>query len=437
MDIYGIEALVGRGDDFYQDGDYERALDFYVRALEIDTKHQDALEGLGQAYASICNWSRAAAAFGQLVEADPDCPSSHYLLGHTLGALGDYDRALKELRVAETLGYHVADLYSSMGYALHMKGDVEGAIASYETSLEMDPKDTITMFNYSKALVAKRSYQSARKVLESAVQSDPDDAQSWIALGEVYEDLDELDMAFRAYEHALDLDPASPDTRCLAAHVCLMIGRPEEAEWEYKQVVDENPDDSEAWAGLGEVLIALERYHEALIACRRALDVDPMSVYGLSGYISACERIGALDEARDAVRTALNKDLESPDLWYLMAGIESAVGEPERALVAYERAVRLNPSDAAAHAGIGWALVEIGRDQTLAEIHLIEAVRLAPDWYYPCLQLGALYLRKHDQATAAQWLIRAAEMAPDEPEVREAFSDPDIQELLSKTGKVM
>jgi tetratricopeptide (TPR) repeat protein len=161
------------------------------------------------------------------------------------------------------------------------------------------------------------------------------------------------------------------------------------------------------------------------------LEIDPMSVYGLSGYISACERTGALDEARRAVVRAIEKDPNSPDLWYLLAGIEAAADMPEQALPAYERAVKLNPCDAAAHAGIGWALAELGRDQALAEMHLLESVRLAPDWYYPCLQLGELFLLKDDRRAAAQWFARAVEIAPDEPEVREAFADPEIQELLN------
>jgi tetratricopeptide (TPR) repeat protein len=431
MNRHEIDEFVSRGDDFYQDGNFDRAIDFYIRALEMDTKNPDALEGLGQAYVSLCNWERAVRIFEQLIKVESDQPSAHYLLGHALGALGQYDRAISELHIAKNLGYTNSDLYSATGYALHMKGDIERAIESYRLALEMDPDDTITMFNYGKALVAQRSYLAARLVLEDAVKSDPEDAQSWIALGEVYEDLDELDLAFHAYERALILDPGSPDARCLAAHVCLMSGRLDEAEWEYKMAASENPEDSEAWAGLGEVLIAQERYHEALSVCRKALEIDPMSVYGLSGYISACEHTGDFDEARRAVNIALEKDNNSSDLWYLLAGIEAAAEIPEQALPAYERAAKLNPADSAAHAGIGWALIELERDLALAEIHLLESVRLAPDWYYPCLQLGELYLQKNDRDTAADWFTRAYEIAPDEPEVREAFADPEVQELLN------
>jgi tetratricopeptide (TPR) repeat protein len=370
-----------------------------------------------------------------LIKIEPACASSHYLLGHALGALGEQIRALSELYKAESLGYSGSDLHSALGYAQHMKGDIEKAIESYKRAIEIDPNDTITWFNYGKALIAQRSYVAARKALETAVEIDPEDDQAWVALGEVYEDLDELDLALQAYERALDLELSSPEARCLAAHVCLMLGRLEEAEWEYTHVVGAHPDDGDAWAGLGEVLIAQERYHEALSACRKALEVEPTSVYGLSGYINACERTGAFDEARRAVADAMEKDPMSSDLWYLMAGVEAAAEMPEQALPAYMRSVKLDPSDAAAHAGIGWALVQLDRDYAVAEMHLIEAVRLAPDWFYPCLQLGELFLQRNDRYSAAEWFARAYEIAPDEPEVREAFLDPELRELIdSQSG---
>lgn len=434
MNHYEIEALVSRGDDFFQDADYDRAIDFYVRALEMDIRNVEALEGLGQAYAAQCVWESAARSFEQLVKVDPTCAASHYLFGHALGALGEHNRALSELYKAENLGYTGSDLYSATGYALHMKGDIEKAILSYRRAIDLDPEDTITWFNYGKALIAQRSYVAARKAMETAVEIDPEDDEAWVALGEVYEDLDELDLALKAYERALDLEPNSLDARCLAAHVCLMLGRLEEAEWEYTHVVGGHPDDCEAWAGLGEVLIAQERYHEALSACRKALEIDPTSVYGLSGYINACERTGAFDQARRAVTVAMEKEPMCSDLWYLLAGLEAAAEMPEQALPAYQKAVKLDPSDAAAHAGIGWALVQLGRDQAVAEMHLLEAVRLAPDWFYPCLQLGELFLQKGDYHSAAEWFARAYEIAPDEPEVREILTDPAIGDLLdSKT----
>lgn len=430
MDQFEIGSLIDKGDCFYQDGDYDRAVDFYIRALELDIKSPEALEGLGQSYSALCSWERAASVFEQLVELEPDCGFSHYLYGQALGALGKHDEALAELRRAEDLGCSLAELYSSIGYSLHMKGDVEGALESYRLALHMDPDDTITCFNYSRALVAQGKYQAARRVLEDAVEVDPEDEETWIALGEVYEDLSDWNKALDAYERALDLVPDSLEARCLVGHCCLMLGRLDQAEWEYRQVIQDEPADGDAWAGLGEVLIAQERYHEALVACNRALEVEPTSPYALSGYVSACEHLGATEDARAAVAHAIGQDPKCPDLWYLLGGLEACAGDIEKSLAAYKRAVQINPLDAAAHAGIACVLLELGRNYPAVELHLIESARLAPDWYYPCLQLGELYLRRNDRESASEWFMRAVRLAPNDPNIKEAFSDPEIRELI-------
>ncbi|HOP81489.1 MAG TPA: tetratricopeptide repeat protein, partial [Armatimonadota bacterium] len=349
---------------------------------------------------------------------------AHYLFGHALGAFGDYERALDELISARGLGYANADLHSAIGYVLHMQGEVESAMESYRKALDMDPQDTNTLFNYGKALIAQHSYVAARNTLEEAANIDPEDAEVWVTLGEVYEDLHELDLALEAYEQALRLEPESHEARCLAARVSLLLGHITEAELEFRQALDEDPDDCEAWAGLGEVLIVQERYHEAAAACRRALNIDPASPYSLTCFVNACDRTGNLDEARRAVTTALKIMPENPDLWYLLAGIEATADIPQRALRAYQKAVELSPLDAAAHAGIGWAFIELGRDYKEAEKHLLQSVRLAPDWYYPCIQLGELFLRMNNTEAAAEWFTRAYQIAPNEPEVLQILADP-------------
>ncbi|MBI2844485.1 MAG: tetratricopeptide repeat protein [Armatimonadetes bacterium] len=430
MNQYRIEVIIDHGHGFYEDGNYDRAIDLYVRALEMDVRNSEALEGLGQSYAALSNWEGAARAFEQFVEVEPACPFSHYLFGHALGALGRHDKALSELRRALSLGYRSGEIHSAIGYSLHMIGDIERALQSYVRALELDPDDTTTLFNYGKALVARGDYPAARRVLKQAVDVDPDDGQAWIALGEVYEDLAEWDLALLAYERAIDLDPASTDARCLAAHAHLMLDQLDEAENEYRRVVLQDNGDSDAWAGLGEVLVARERHHEALEAFRYALDINPVDPDALSGFVICCGSAGAFDDARCALDAAMDKDPNCPNLWHLLATIEAAAGIPERALKAYERAAHLSPGDAAAHAGIGWALVELGRDIARAEIHLLESVRLAPDWYYPCLLLGELFLHENDLHTATEWFVRARDLAPDEPDVCHILADPEIRELI-------
>ncbi len=426
-----IDGFIERGDRFYEDGKYERAVDLYIRALELDVQNREALEGLGQAYSALGLCEHAIDAFTRLAKVYPEEACAHYLLGHALCAFGDHNAALLELDRAQALGFQSSDMYSAIGYALHMQGNIESAIDSYRSALTLDPEDTVTMFNYGKALVAQRSYFAASHVFEQAAAIDPGDVQMWVALGEVCEDLGESAQAFQSYEKALDLDPKNSHVRCLAARVCFIMDRTSEAEEEYRDIVHESPGEADAWAGLGEVLIAQKNYDDAFGACQRALEIDPASPFGVSGFVIACEQIGALEDAQMAVYSALEVNPDCPDLWYLLAQVEASVGSTEIALVAYSQAIKLNSGDAAAYAGFGWALTITGRDYQLAEKALLKAVRLAPDWYYPCLQLAEMYLANNNEQAATQWFVRAIQTAPDEPDIVELLAEPRIQDLLT------
>jgi tetratricopeptide (TPR) repeat protein len=432
MDRHYIQTLVERGRYFLEECNYEKAIDFFLRALEMDTDLPDALEGLGQAYAALNDWTAAVRAFEALVNVVPEDGFASYLLGHVLGGAGEYESSLRELRRAKDLGYDTPELHAAMGYSLHMLGDIDAALSEYETALRLEPDDTTTLFNAGKLLASVGRLDDAKIMLERVTDIDPDDATAWIALGEVYEDLDSLEDAVESYKRAVEINPSDIRARCLVARACTLLGMLDEAEWEFMQVLADEPESGSAWAGLGEVLLAGERFEEAVVAFKRAIEIEPTSPFALTGYVYACENAGSLMDAQAVLVSATKIDPNNCTLWHLLAGFESARNDQERAIEAYKRVLEIDPDDAVAHSGIARSLMILDENLEEAKKHLMESVRLDPEWHYPYVQLGEIAIREKDFESAARWFIRAKELGVDDQELLEYLSDPTIERIMAR-----
>ena len=120
---------------------------------------------------------------------------------------------------------------------------------------------------------------------------------------------------------------------------------------------------------------------------RRAIDLDPMFAsaharlsYALvlsAIYFEASQISDLLDEALELARLATRLDDHDAVARFALGRVFLARGEYEQSIVALNLAIKLNPSLAQAHCGLGDSLAYLGRAQE-AIPEFEEAVRLSP-----------------------------------------------------------
>jgi TolB-like protein/DNA-binding SARP family transcriptional activator/Tfp pilus assembly protein PilF len=160
-----------------------------------------------------------------------------------------------------------------------------------------------------------------------------------------------------------------------------------------------------------------------------ALAREPGLVPALVG-VAIPEVMGALNYVFDAapslaraatfVRRAAQIEPDSPDVQFWTGMIHKGRNEQASALRALQRTVELNPSFTPAYAQTGSILTEMGRyDEAMAPI--VYAMRLSPNdpsmniWM---LLAGRAEIENGHLAAALDYLRRAAELVPNNPNVR-------------------
>lgn len=163
-----------------------------------------------------------------------------------------------------------------------------------------------------------------------------------------------------------------------------------EFEWLEAQVharLNQSPRDLARWA-------ALARLH----LDRAVRDEIPSELRHAALILAEADRIGADSAELELVRG-------------LLAQLE---GRHDHAVVAWQRAVDLDPALAEARLRLGVAMLE-HRDFAGAKLELLAHAELAPEDAEGWLALGVAHAHTHEPSQAAAAYARAAKLAPDDP----------------------
>jgi tetratricopeptide (TPR) repeat protein len=116
-----------------------------------------------------------------------------------------------------------------------------------------------------------------------------------------------------------------------------------QAEKVYRELVDKEPDNPNAFIGLGASLQMQDRYDAAAAVYEQALEIDPTSVEAYIGLGSANVGMGEYEAAVAAYADALALDEENPNAHWGMALSLEILGRNEAALDHLMQVVELLP----------------------------------------------------------------------------------------------
>ncbi|MGO8674063.1 MAG: tetratricopeptide repeat protein [Capsulimonadaceae bacterium] len=162
---------------------------------------------------------------------------------------------------------------------------------------------------------------------------------------------------------------------------------------------------------LGDALMKTNQPAEALVACRRAIQLEPSNAAAHVTLGSAIEAQGDLAGATDEYREALNLDPKRDDARARLAYALQARGDTAGAAELWSEAKAMGLETAASHYAQGAALDAKG-DTEGAMREFEAAVQLAPKWADAENSLGVMLAKLNRPAEAATHFARAVQLDP-------------------------
>ena len=84
-----------KGNSFYKDGGYQKAIENYTKAIEIDPKNAKAYNNRGNAYSRLRKYKEAIENYTKAIEIDPKNAKAYYNRGIAYKGLEKYDNAIE------------------------------------------------------------------------------------------------------------------------------------------------------------------------------------------------------------------------------------------------------------------------------------------------------------------------------------------------------
>jgi TolB-like protein/Tfp pilus assembly protein PilF len=221
-----VYTLILQGNYFVEKRDKEslaKALDFYLKALALDSLNARSWAGVGHCYILQLSWAqidrkegmqKARLAANKSVDLDDKLPAGHYVLG--LVKMWDFDWV--------------------------------GAEAEYQRVLELEPgnADALRSIGFLYRCVGR--FNEAEQVTRKSLTFDPIKPSTYFNFGQLLYHTNHLEEAITSYKKALELNPQFPRAHIFLGKVYLLQGKPELAMTEMRQETDE------AWRNFGLML---------------------------------------------------------------------------------------------------------------------------------------------------------------------------------------
>jgi superkiller protein 3 len=273
---------------------------------------------------------------------------------------------------------------------LQATGRQEAAIEAYRRALELEPSYPAALIRFGEALLDLARPAEAAEVFERAIAGRPS-AAGHFGRGRAAAATGDWQGAVEHYERALELQPSASAVRYPLGLAYRELGRLDRARGllaGHGPVEPTFPDP--VMAGLRGLATGSSIHF--------ARGRNALGEADLETAVAEFERALEIDPGNAAVRRALGLAL-------------LRAGDPARAAEQYREATRADPASALNHKDLSRALLEAGRWEEAAAAAQ-RAVELAPELADAHLALGLARIRGGRAAEALPALARAVELAP-------------------------
>jgi tetratricopeptide (TPR) repeat protein len=192
---------------FYKEGEQDKAIESYSKAIEIDPKYTDAYFSRGLAWDNAGKIENAIADYSGAIESNPKYTQAYVSRGVAYGKSGKLDKSIADFSAAIGIDPEYRDAYTNRGVAWLNLGQWDNAIADCTKAIEIDPQSGVAYENRGVAFLNQKQVDKAIADFTSAINIDPKYLKAYCDRGFTYSILGQYDKAVEDYSKALEIEP--------------------------------------------------------------------------------------------------------------------------------------------------------------------------------------------------------------------------------------
>ena len=398
------------GSVFYMDEAFDKAIECYDKALELDATH---LESLNRK--SLALWQKE-----------------------------EFEQAENIARESLALRSHNLDGLVNLGLSLSRQEKYKEANKIWMKASEAFPEDVRVWSNWGNMLRESRQLKPALGVLQKGLELVPEDTDALNNLGCVLRELGRGEEAVEAFVKATNIRPKNYLAHYNRALALRDVGQHEDAAIAARYAIDFKEDYGDAYNALSSALVEIGEFSQAHYAAQRAVQLNPDQAEAYLNLADVLYLSSAFNDGHAALREALKRDPDNPQAYGKLSSVYERLDETEDALWAIDKAIELAP-ETPMFLACKASILHISNNVEEAFEYIEKALGMAPNMISAIVTKAELLIATNKNDEAKEILLKAKEKFPNNPLIYFTLSgiqkitsedDPDYQAMLSLEDKV-
>jgi len=201
------ERFYSDGLSFLRSGNYEKALSYFKKAVEMNPLHADAYFGMGYCNGELGRWKEAINSYKQAIEIKPRYAEAYNNLGIAYYNLGRFEDAVKSYKRAIEIKPDLAEAYNNLGMVYCKLGRRKDEIESFKKAIRIKSDYAEAYLNLGVAYSELGRWKEAIELFKQAVKIKPDYAEAHYNIGVAYAELGRWKEAIDSYRQAIKIKP--------------------------------------------------------------------------------------------------------------------------------------------------------------------------------------------------------------------------------------
>ncbi len=355
---------------------YRETILYGTRLLKDDYDDPQLHTMVGESYRSLGDYSKAKNHFLRALEKDRGSFEIRYGLLAVLWDRGEFKELLEE--AGRVLQKNPRDETASYFHSLALartEGAIEKVLAELQQQVRARGPDLVLMAELAAAYVRAGLPELAEGWYRRVLRISADDLDALEALAGIYETIGKPDMQRDALRRYLTLDPDDKTARRQLIRLLLRVESFADAAEQIALLLPLEPNNAKLKSTLAVCYRRTGKYAEALVILKDLLSTDPGSQELMKAAVYCLDKIGARTTGIKAMESFMKKNGESLSLVLMLGVLHYQENTLEKSAELFRRAVAISPRDWRANRNLGMVYRRMGNTE-YAEKFLAKAASL-------------------------------------------------------------
>jgi len=284
---FGRDDNYDRAIRFYDQGSYQEAIEAFVQVLASPTDPvvtrlakfytAEAYSQLGQRSLKHGDFDTAVDSFLKALDLQPNYADLHYYIATAARKQGDLDEAAAHLHEALTVNPRFAKAVMEQGLVSYQRGDHDIGLKRVQQAFSLDPALRSDRFELAMKFHEQGHFDQGLATLESIMENESD----VVLHSRLADDLYRKGLYAQAaeeYEKALTLAPTYADIRCHYGLALNALGNVKESIAQLSEALTINPRYVEARLHLAVAYRDSDQPDAAEAEFRKVLEIEPENI---------------------------------------------------------------------------------------------------------------------------------------------------------------